>query len=394
MDHQRPITVLQFCEHFGGRKASLHGVSRTFQWWLPLFDRNRFRVLLCSRKGFDEATEQMVKSGLHPLTLGYGKTDPRNLIKLVRLLRKERVDIIHAHGFGACMWGRIAGHLLGIPVIVHGRCNYGTVPWYQRPIEALLGPFTKYALAVSESTRQFTIRKRHIPADRVEVLYNGILLDGIQLAAPEWTARERRALGAGESTIVVGVLGRLEAHKGLTDAMEAVAGVREIKADVQLWVVGDGAFADELRQYAEARGYGDFVRFTGFRRDALEIIQCFDIQLFPSHQEGTPNTLFEAMAVGRPIAASTADGQGEILEDGQTALLFEPGDVPTVTNLLLRLAEDEPLRKKLSENALAKVHDFDGHRTVRRMENLYLQVLGMGENPDPGCGRPRTEPAT
>ena len=67
------ITVLQLCEHFGGREASLHGVARAFQWWLPAFDTRRFRVLLCSRKGPDKASAQMRAAGLDPLHLGFGK---------------------------------------------------------------------------------------------------------------------------------------------------------------------------------------------------------------------------------------------------------------------------------------------------------------------------------
>ncbi len=68
-------TVLQFCEHFGGEGASLHGVARGFQWWLPAFDKEEFRVLLCSRKERDKAAEEMERLGVSPLYLGYGKFD-------------------------------------------------------------------------------------------------------------------------------------------------------------------------------------------------------------------------------------------------------------------------------------------------------------------------------
>lgn len=375
MNKHRITTVLHFCEHFGGRKASLHGVARTFQWWLPLFDADRFRVLLCSRKGPDSAFEQMKQSGLEPLCLGYGKTDPRNLFALIRLLKRERVDIVHAHGYGACMWARLAGHLLGLPVVVHGRCNYRTVPLYQRPVEAILGPFTRYALAVSESTRQFTIRKRHIPASRVQVLYNGIPLDRLPEISDTFVRDERRRLDSEAPKTVIGVVGRIETHKGLTDALQAVAEIRRTHPDTLLWIVGDGAYAEDLKTFATQNGYDAFCRFLGFRRDAIQLMRCFDIQLFPSHEEGTPNTLFEAMAVGRPIAASTADGQGEILQDDQTALLFEPGDIAGMAGQVTRLMDDPDLRRKLEQAVLEKVKDFDGRHTVRFMEALYDRIL-------------------
>jgi hypothetical protein len=174
------ITILHLCEHFGDRQVAFHGVSRLFELWVPAFDKNRFRVLLCSRKGPSELADQRLKAaGIAPLYLGYGKMDPRNLFKLIGLMRREKVDILHAHGYGACTWGRIAGFLLRKPVIVHEHCNYGTVPAFQRPVEWLLGHVTAHAYAVSESTRGFTIDKRHIPAERVETMYSGIPLDQI-----------------------------------------------------------------------------------------------------------------------------------------------------------------------------------------------------------------------
>jgi hypothetical protein len=114
------ITVLQLCEHFGGKDASLHGVARSFQWWLPTFDASHFRVLLCSRKAKDKAAEEMEKLDVSLLYLGYGKMDPRNLLKLLKILKEEKVDIIHAHGYGACTWGRIAGLIKNIPISAAG----------------------------------------------------------------------------------------------------------------------------------------------------------------------------------------------------------------------------------------------------------------------------------
>lgn len=366
-------TILHLCEHFGGAEASLHGVARGFQWWMPLFNESKYRVLLCSRKGRDKAFEEMAASGLSPLVLGYHKLDPRNLWALIRLVKQEKVDLLHAHGYGACMWARLAGHLLQIPVVIHGRCNYGTVPLMQRPIERLLGPRTKYGLAVSESTRQFTINKRYVPADAVRVLYNGILLERIQQAEAAWIASLRHQYGADEYTRVVGVVSRLESYKGHRDAFAALKVLND--STVQLWVVGDGAFAGELKAEVDRLGLGEQVKFLGFRRDAIQVIQAFDIQLYPSHQEGTPNTLFEGLAVGNPVVASSCDGQGEILEHGVTAEMFEPGDVPEMVRGLKNLLEDAGLREARGKAAKEKSLDFDGHKTVAAMEALYDEIL-------------------
>ena len=369
------ITVLQLCEHFGGREATLHGVARAFQWWLPNFNAKRYRVLLCSRKGWDKAAEQMRAAGTEPLTLGYGKTDPRNLLKLLGLLRREKVDIIHAHGYGACTWGRIAGCLLRIPVIVHERCNYRTVPLTQRPVEWLLAKSTHYAFAVSESTRQFCIRKRYLRPEVVKTLYNGILLNDIPAAPADWREALRREQGAAPGTRILGVVGRIESHKGHLDALRALSLLLKTHPDVQLWIVGDGEYEPEVRRFVSEHGLDAHVRFLGFRRDVKQVIQCFDVQVFPSHQEGTPNTLYEAMLVGNAPVASTADGQGEILEDGRTALMFDPGDHEKLAALLARLLDDPALAAELRTNVKTRIRDFDGRTCIRTMEETYERIM-------------------
>jgi glycosyltransferase involved in cell wall biosynthesis len=373
----KQITILHLCEHFGNEQVSFHGVSRSFELWLPAYDKSRFRVLLCSRQGPSGPAEARLEAaGISPLHLGYGKLDPRNLLALIRLVRREKVDLIHAHGYGACTWGRLAGLLLRLPVIVHERCNYGTVPLTQRPVEWLLGRFTRCAFAVSESTRRFTIEKRYIPADRVKTLYSGIPLDTIHPADAEWIAAFRREQGRGPADRVLGVVGRLEAHKGHIDAFKALQRILKVRSDVYLWVIGNGRFEADLHRWVADNGLSSHVQFLGYRTDVVRVIQCLDVQVFPSHQEGTPNTLYEAMAVGRAAVASTADGQGEILEDGKTALLFTPGDDEAMARLVLRLLQDDVLRKQLQQNVLERIKDFDMKRTVETMERTYEALVG------------------
>lgn len=368
-------TVLQFCEHFGGEGASLHGVARGFQWWLPAFNKEEFRVLLCSRKGRDKAAEEMERLGVSPLYLGYGKFDIRNLTSLLKLLKDEKVDIIHAHGYGACTWGRIAGLIKGIPVIVHERCNTLEVPLYQRPVEWILGKSTKLALAVSESSRQFCIDKRYMSPDTVKVLYHGILMKDVPAVDEQWKCHLRTEVGAKASDRVVGVVGRLESHKGHIDAFKALERILVRDKSVVIWVVGDGTYADTLKEWVTAHDLDQNVKFLGFRRDARGVIQCFDVHLFPSHMEGTPNTLYEAMAVGNPIVASTTDGQGEVLTDEQDALLFEPGDDEKMTELLLQVLNDKAVEDKLRAASKKLSEKFDGNNAIRQMEEYYRVLL-------------------
>lgn len=377
--NKKQITVLHLCEHFGDKQVAFHGVSRLFELWIPAFDKNRFRVLLCSRKGPGELADQRLRAaGIAPFYLGYGKVDPRNLFKLVGLMRRERVDLLHVHGYGASTWGRIAGILLRKPVIVHEHCNYGTVPVFQRPVEWVLGHFTTYAYAVSESTRTFTVAKRYIPAPIVETMYSGIPLEQIQEADAQWIRSFRSELGRKPEDRILGVVGRLESHKGHLDAFRALQLILKERSDVFLWVLGNGRYEETLRQWVRENGLTDRITFLGYRSDVVKVIQCFDIQLFPSHQEGTPSTLFEGMAVGNACVASTADGQGEILRDGEDALLFAPGDVETMARLTLKVLADPNLATHLRQNALSRIQEFDMKRCLEKMERKYEECCRHG----------------
>lgn len=380
-DAPREIRVLHLCEHFGNHEASFHGVARSFELWLPELDRPPFRVWLCSRaKPSPAALERYRRAGIEPLSLGYGKLDPRNLNKLLRICRELRIGILHLHGYGSCTWGRIAARILGIPAIVHERCNYGTVPWFQRPVERLLAPWTDLAFAVSESTRRFTIDKRYLPADKVKLLYSGIPLDRIPPPDPDTSARLRAEHGADNNTFLMGIAGRLEPHKGHADVFDALAAIASADASAlgnwRLWVIGDGYHQAALADRARALGLADRIEFAGYQSDIWPWIRALDLQIFPSHREGTPNTLYEAMAAGNAILASTADGQGEILTDGQDALLYAPGDTAALRDRLLRLRADPALRAALAAGASGRIRDFDMARTMDTLRQTYLALAG------------------
>lgn len=379
MTEQPRINVLQLCEHFGGKDSQLHGVARTFQWWMPRFDPSRFNVILCSRKGYDKAAEQMIQCGVTPLYLGYGKYDPRNLVKLIRMMREHRIDILHLHGYGAGTWGRIAGALLRKPVIIHGRGNYHSVPPLQRVIERLLGPHTRYGLAVSASTRDYMVQQWHVPETAVQVVYNGVPFDEIHPMSADWKQQFRLEWGCGPDDKVLGIVGRLESFKGHREAFLALREVRKTLPNVFIWVLGDGVFEQDLHTWVKEEGMTHWVKFLGFRRDVREVIQCFDLQVFPGYREGTPNTLYEALAVGNAVMASRVDGQAELLVDEKTALMFEAGDVAKLAQQILRVLQSPDLMAALRAASKARSVDFDGMRCIETIQKLYERI--MAENP-------------
>jgi L-malate glycosyltransferase len=173
---------------------------------------------------------------------------------------------------------------------------------------------------------------------------------------------------------------RLEPHKGHADLLQAFGKVRVELPRARLWIIGDGYHQAALMQLSRALGIADAVDFLGYQANVWPLIQALDLQVFPSHQEGTPNTLYEAMAVGNTILASTADGQGEILTHEKDALLFAPGDLAALAQGLRRLYKEPELRAQLRRSALRRVSNFDMQKTIATLKDTYLAIMRGGLN--------------
>src|SRR3979409_2504837 len=159
----RPLNVLQVCDHLGWEGSRMHGGKRLCGWMTPRFDRDRFRVSLVSLRRKDLSEETLDTLGVDITYLERSKFDPRTLRDLLRIIDRKQIDILHLHGYGATTFGRLAAALRGIPAILHEHANLTDTPWFQKVADRLLAPYTDIAIAVSKSTADFVIDARLIP---------------------------------------------------------------------------------------------------------------------------------------------------------------------------------------------------------------------------------------
>jgi glycosyltransferase involved in cell wall biosynthesis len=368
-------SVLHVCDKFGVEGSMIHGVSRLFLWWFPLFDRRRFEVGLVGLRPPDPAGRHLERQGLPLVYLGKSKFSPTTLPALLGVIRRVRPDLLHLHGYGAGTFGRLAARLAGIPAIVHEHFVDPHIPPYQQAVEGLLSSLAAQTIAVSRSVQAFCIAKRRIDPARISVIYNGVPLARFEPLAPEAAARHRRALGVPDGARIVGFVGRLHEQKGIEFLIKAVPAVLARHPDSRFVIVGDGALRAALHALAAELGVAGQVLFTGFREDVDALLSCFDLIVIPSLYEGTPLTVFEALALCKPIVATPVDGLGEILVDGRTALLIPPRDPAALAGAVNRLLADPTLRRELGENCRAERHRFDIAATVDQLQELYDRVL-------------------
>jgi glycosyltransferase involved in cell wall biosynthesis len=368
-------TVLHVCDKFGVRGSSIHGVSRLFSWWFPRYDAARFSVALCGLKAPEPASRLLEQQGIAVEHLGRGRFDPRILSDLVALVRRRNARILHAHGYAAADFGRLAARLSGAALVLHEHFADPRLPAYQALADRLLAGLTDRAIAVSASTRDFLVRQRRVPAERVRLIWNGAPLDEFAPVRRELALSVRRALGIPDAALLVGAVSRLSLQKGHRYLLDALPAVLARRADVRLLVVGDGDEAEPLRSQAQRLGIAHALVFAGHRADVPAVLGALDVLCIPSLYEGTPLALFEAMASAKAIVASAVDGCAEVLEHGVTGLLVPPRDATALAEALLRVLGDDALRHALGAAARRASARYDINACVRSMEALYDELL-------------------
>ena len=350
----------------------MHGVKRLFAWMIPRFDESRYNVSLISLRRKDLSADTLEEFGIDVTYMARHKFDPATFPALLKVLREKRADIVHLHGYGATTFGRMCAWRMGIPAILHEHANHGDTPWFQKVADRLLAPHTDIAIAVSESTGEFTTRARLMPAERTKVVYLGAPLDEF---ARERSEREiavaRQAMGIAPGTIAIGTVTRLMPSKGNQYLIDAAPKILEKHPDVRFFIVGEGELQGELEAQARALDLGDRLIFSGFQRDVAAALSAFDLVVFPSLWEGTPLTVFEALAMGKPSVATDADGLLDVLTDRADALIVKKADAAALAAAVSRLIETPQIAAGLAEQARQTGRRYDIAAFVRKMERLY-----------------------
>ena len=368
----RKLKVLQICDHLGWEGSRMHGVKRLFAWMIPRFDPERFEVSLVSLRKKDLSEETLESLGVDISYLHKSRFDPATLTALLKIIDRKSIDILHMHGYGATTFGRAAAAMRRLPAILHEHANLTDTPWYQKVADRALVPFTDIALAVSRSTAEFVINARLVPARKVKVVYLGAPYDEFsrERSQGEITAA-REALGVARGDFAIGTVTRLHDSKGNQYLVDAARLVLDVRPDARFFLVGEGPLRPDLEAQAARLELGDRFVFAGFARDVAATLSAFDLSVFPSLWEGTPLTAFEALAAGKPIVATDADGLLDILRHDFDARIVARRNARALADEILALMDAPAERARLSANARLTGANYDISAFVRKMERLY-----------------------
>jgi glycosyltransferase involved in cell wall biosynthesis len=189
--------------------------------------------------------------------------------------------------------------------------------------------------------------------------------------SPEEIRDARAELGIEPDDVAVGTVTRLHDSKGNAFLVDAARMVLAERPRSRFYVVGEGPLLSELQAQARALDLGDRFVFAGFARDVARVVSAFDISAFPSLWEGTPLTVFEALAMGKPIVATDADGLLDVLTHERDAVIVPRRDARALADGIIRLADEPHTRARLGTAARETGKQYDIAAFVRKMESLY-----------------------
>jgi glycosyltransferase involved in cell wall biosynthesis len=371
--HRSKINVLLVNDHLGWNGTVMHGVGRLFLQWMLTFDERKYHVIVCILRKKDALSEHFERRGIKIRFLGHGKFNPMTLVSFIKMIREEKIDVMHVQGYGASTFGRLARVLTGTPVLVHFHDTSPYYPWVQKVADLILARFTDAAIAVSNSVKRFCIengRAWGMDPGKIVVVPNCVSLNEFQISDPADTLTEKKRLGVDPASKIVGTVTRLYDSKGNRYLLEAAAKVLKIFPNTKFLIVGDGPLRQDLVEFSRQLGIKDHVIFTGFCNNVVKLLATFDIKIFTSWgvDGGTPLAVLEAMAMGKAIVATNII---EIIEDGVTGLLVPPKDSGAIARQVISLLRDEDLGKRLGTNARAESRKYGVDPYVRKLEIIY-----------------------
>ncbi len=366
--------MIKICYVIG--TLEIGGAEKQLLKLIERIDRNKFSPVLVALRG-GVLREEFERVCSVTIIGKRWKIDPFFLAVLARTLKRERPDILHTFMFTSNTWGRIAGVMADVPVMIASeRCVDVWKRWYHRLIDRALLPFTFRVVGNSDAVGRFYQQTERIPEEKMAVVYNGVDLD--EFKNVEAPPALKKQVGVEQSGFIIGAGGRFTEQKGFINLLKAVPSVMKAYPESRFVLVGDGPLRRSFEDFVAANGLEKNVVFTGYRKDILRIFSFCDVIAVPSLFEGMPNMVLEAMALKKPVVGTDIPEIAELVKDGENGFLVPvKNNEGQIAEKIIVLLQNTELRRKMGENGYSVVNErFSMESMVRGYEDIYMAAFG------------------
>jgi len=352
-------------------------------------DRERFRpVLLLPEEGIFADRARRLGIGCHVVASmirfgeGYRLSRLPRVVKsiwqIVKIIRRQHIQIVHANSPRAAYIGGLAGRLAGVITLTHVR-DIEQSPFSSLAKSRLLGFLSDKIIAVSKATAEAILGVNPALGRKTEVIYNGIDMTEIE-SPPKKETRSR--LGISPAAKLIGSVGIIHPAKGQDILLRAVARIKSVFPDVRVLLIGevfhpdDAGYKTKLEKLAAELGISENVVFCGFRHDVFDLLRAVDIFVHPAvYPDPLPRTLLEAAACGKTIVATKIGGIPEMIDHNISGILIEPGAVNTLADVVISLLRNPREAERLGAAARKKIErSFSIQRHVAAVSAIYQSL--------------------
>ena len=327
-----------------------------------------FLPVLIGLKGKGEFSEILEKKDLKFYILDL-KKNPFSIIKLLKILRKEKPLILQSFLYTANIIGRIVRKFVHIPVVISGqRSTDNWRKWYHWKIDLLTVKWCDAIISNSHAGKKVLVEKGIAP-EKIYVIPNGINFK------KEVKKIRKEEIGIEENQPVVGCVGNLRKAKGHIYLIKSAKKILKIYPETKFIIVGKGNLEGYLKKEVKRNKMERNFLFAGFISEPEKIISIFDIFVLPSLWEGFPVSLLEAMSLKKPVVATSVGDVPLIIKDGEEGIIVPPSDSESLASAIITLLKDEKLRKKMGEKAFEKVKNYSLEKMIERYVSFYNEVL-------------------
>lgn len=309
--------------------------------------------------------------------------DMSQVTRMIKIIRTFNPDVIHCHQYSPFFYTSLAVMIVTPrPVLFteHGCHDHEHIGRKRRAANRVLARRVGHITAVCRFTRDHLIVNEGLPADKIEVVYNGIDVGQFDPAIDPH--HPRRQLGLPADAPVVMQVGTFRTVKDQATAIHAWTAVRRHRPDAVLVFVGDGPDLPPCRHLADRLGFNGAVRFLAQRDDVPELLPAADVVLATSLSEAHSLSLLEAMAAERPVVATRVGGNPETVVHGETGLLVPPRDPHAVAGALVRLLDAPDLCRRMGRAGRRRVRDrFQQRDMHRRYLHIYADLAQRRSRP-------------
>jgi glycosyltransferase involved in cell wall biosynthesis len=299
-------------------------------------------------------------------------------LRLIRFIRSQRVDVLHAHKFGSNVWGSLIGRLARVPVVLAHEHTWSFEGqrlrrWIDRWV---VGRLADAVIAVSEADSERMSKLVGVPRDRIVLIPNGI-----PTLAPGDRTAIRRAAGIPDGAAVLVTVANLRPQKAIDVLIRALALIRERFPDTYLVIAGGGD-RGPLEKLAVELGISAAIVFLGARRDVGNVLAAGDVAVSSSDFEGSPLSTMEYLAAGLPVVATDVGGMPDLVHHGENGLLVPRRDPAALASAVCDLLADPERARQMGERGLElQRREFSLAAMVKRVEALYAERLEASRAP-------------